>query len=254
MSVLEQVGVPANSPVIATIFGEAGLGKTSLAATFPKPIFIRAEDGLMSVPQKSRPDAFPVMTEADDIWPQVMALLQEDHQYQTLVVDSISKLETMFIEHVVKNDPKGPPSIRQALGGYGAGFDAVGGMHRRLRKAAGLLRDRKGMNVVFIGHAEVDRLEPPDGDAYTRYSLRLNQKQSLPPYVDDVDLVGFIRLEQFLKATGNDERKIALTTGARTLVCYPTASNISKNRLGIDADLPFAAGENPLAQYLETKK
>jgi len=254
MSVLEQVGVPENSPVIATIFGEAGLGKTSLAATFPKPIFIRAEDGLMSVAKDKRPDAFPVLGTSADIWPQLVALLKEDHQYKTLVVDSISKLESLFIEQVVKDDPKGPPSIRQALGGYGAGFDAVGGMHRRLRKYAGALRDRKGMNVVFIGHAEVDRMEPPDSDAYTRYSLRLNQKQSLPPYVDDVDLVGFIKLEQFLKSAENDDRKIALTTGARALVCYPTASNISKNRLGIDADLPFAAGENPLAQYLEYKK
>ena len=65
MSILSTIAKPSNRPVIATILGDAGLGKTSLAATFPNPIFIRAEDGLQAIPEESRPDAFPVVTKAE---------------------------------------------------------------------------------------------------------------------------------------------------------------------------------------------
>lgn len=46
MSLLDTVKKPEDRPVIATVTGDAGIGKTTLAATFPKPIFIRAEDGM----------------------------------------------------------------------------------------------------------------------------------------------------------------------------------------------------------------
>ena len=46
MSILAQAGKPADIPIICTITGDAGVGKTRLAATFPDPIFIRAEEGI----------------------------------------------------------------------------------------------------------------------------------------------------------------------------------------------------------------
>ena len=61
MSILDQITKPKPRPLAVTIIGEAGLGKTSLGATFPKPIFIRAEDGLKSIMHSAMPDAFPVL-------------------------------------------------------------------------------------------------------------------------------------------------------------------------------------------------
>ena len=62
MSMLDKVGKPADRSVFVTICGDSGMGKTTLAATFPKPIVIRAEDGLQAIPSDKRPDAFPVLT------------------------------------------------------------------------------------------------------------------------------------------------------------------------------------------------
>ena len=42
------------------------------------------------------------------------------------------------------------------------------------------------------------------------------------------------------------ERKKATSTGARQLVTYATANNISKNRYGIEQDLMLEKGKNPL--------
>jgi hypothetical protein len=242
MGILDSVAKPIDRPVLVTICGDSGMGKTTLASTFPKPIVIRAEDGLQAVPVDLRPDAFPVLQGADDLWEQLKGLIHEPHDYKTLIIDSVTALERMFIQNVVDTDPKKPRGIQQALGGYGAGRDAVSAMHARLRKAAGLLADRRGMNTVFIAHAETERIEPPDDDAYMRYALRLHAK-SMPAYVDDVDIVGFLKLETF--TTGDGERKKAISDGTRVLITYATAANVSKNRYGITEPLTVLPNVNP---------
>jgi len=251
MSVLSTVSKPADRPVIVTICGDSGLGKTTLAAAFPAPVVIRAEDGLQAIPEATRPDAFPLIQKEAQLWEQIMALLQDPHDYKTVIIDSVTALERLFINHVVESDPKMPKSINQALGGYGAGLQAVAALHQRVRKACGLLNERRGMHVVFVAHAETETIELPDEDAYTRYSLRLGKK-SVAPYVDDSDIVGFLKLETF--TTGDGERKKAISDGTRVLVCHATASNVSKNRFGITEPLPVQQGTNPLAQFVPSLK
>lgn len=251
MSLLDSISKPQDRATIVTICGDSGLGKTSLAATFPKPIVIRAEDGLQGVPSESRPDAFPLLQKVEELWEQLRTLLQEEHSYETLIVDSATALERLFITHVIDSDNKKPRSINQALGGYGAGLAAVAALHQRVRKACGLLNERKNMHIVFVAHADTETIELPDQDPYTRYSLRLGKK-SVAPYVDDSDLVGFLKLETF--TTGDGERKKALSDGTRQLICYATAANVSKNRYGIEEELIVPKNENPLVNYIPSLK
>jgi hypothetical protein len=244
MSVLATISKPENRPPIITICGDAGTGKTSLAATFPKPIFIRAEDGLQAIPADQRPDAFPLLHSGEEIWPQLIALLNEPHDYKTRVLDSVSALEALFIRDILEAD-KRAKGINQALGGYGNGPAAVAAAHLRVRKAAGMLRDKRGMNVVFISHADLETMRLPDSDDYTRYSLRLMPK-SLPAYVDDVDLVGFVRLVSALRGEEGDRKKV-ISNGDREIICHATAASVSKNRYGITEPLDCLPGVNPLA-------
>lgn len=248
MSILSKISKPADRPVLVTILGDSGMGKTSLAATFPRPVFVRAEDGLQAIPEASRPDAFPLVSKADDLWEQLTALIKEDHQYKTLVIDSITALERLFVAEVMASDPKQPKSINQALGGYGAGVAAVAVLHQRVRKAAWMLVDR-GMHVVFIAHADTETIELPDADPYTRYSMRLGKK-SVAPYLDDVDVVGFLKL--MTVTMGDGERKKAVSDGSRLLVTYATAANVSKNRYGITQDLEVPHGVNPLVPFIKS--
>lgn len=251
MSVLSAVSKPKDRPVIVTVCGDSGMGKTSLAATFPKPIVIRGEDGLQAIPQEKRPDAFPLLQGADDLWEQLTALLNEEHSYKTVIIDSVTALERLFMQHVIDSDPKKPRSLNQALGGYGAGPSAVASMHQRVRKACGFLNERKGMHVVFVAHADTETIELPDQDPYTRYSLRL-AKKSMAPYVDDSDIVGFLRLETF--TTGDGERKKAISDGTREIITYATAASVSKNRFGVTEPIKVKAGDNPFVGIVGSLK
>ena len=247
MSLMDSIETPQDRAVFVTICADAGMGKTSLAATFPKPIFIRAEDGMQSVPRQNRPDAFPVLSGTEMLWDQLKALIHEDHDYQTLVIDSVTALERLFVIEVLAKD-KNANGINQALGGYGAGTSSVAARHQRVRKAAGLLNTKRGMHVVFIAHSDVEMMKLPDSDDYMRYSLRLPEK-SLPPYVDDVDVVGFLKIETYTRGD-KGERKKAFSTDQRQLIVHACAANVSKNRFGITEPLEFVAGVNPLAAVI----
>ena len=239
---LSSIEKPVDRAPVVTITGDSGIGKTSLSCTFPNPIVIRGEDGLQAVAADKRPDAFPLLQNPDQLWDELGALIKEDHQYRTLIIDSVTALERMFIQHIVESDPKMPKSINQAMGGYGAGLQAVAAMHQRVRKAAGILNERRGMSIVFVAHADTEVIELPDQDPYTRYSLRLG-KRSMAPYIDDSDIVGFLRLQTF--TVGDGARKKAISDGTRNICCYATAANFSKNRFGISQDIEVKQGENP---------
>ena len=246
--ILAQAGKPKDRAVMVTLCGDSGMGKTSLAATFPKPIFIRAEDGMQAIPVATRPDALPLIASVDQLWEQLNALIHDEHTYQTIVIDSVTALERLFMAHVLATDATKAKSINQAMGGYGAGTSAIAAMHGRVRKACGIMTEKRGMNAVFIAHADLEAMKLPDQDDYMRYSLRLPSK-SLPPYVDDVDVVGFLK-QQMVVMGDEGERKMARGSGSRELVCHVSPSSVSKNRYGITQALPVTIGNNPLAKFV----
>lgn len=251
MSLIDKIKKPDARPPIMTLCGDAGTGKSSLAATFPKPVFIRAEDGVGRISRNvETPDAFPAVKTANDVFDQLLALINEDHDYRTVVIDSVTALDVLFTEQIIKES--GKSNIVQAYGGYGAGYAALVNMHGRIRKAAGILNERKNMAVVFIAHADLEEVQLPDVEDYARYTIAMYRKAKTH-YIDNVDFVGYVRLKAFL--SGDDgERKRVRDTGDRELVCHATASSVSKNGYGITEALDFEDGVNPLVPYLKSQR
>lgn len=233
-------------PIIATLFAEGGMGKTTLAAMFPRPVFIRTEDGTASLQGNENVSLFPIAQSSQDVLDAIEALATQEHDFKTLVIDSITQLETLIHKEIVEADPKAK-SINQAGGGYGAGYASASERHRQVREWAGALAYDKGMNIVFIGHADTETMDLPDMDQYNRYTVRMHKK-SIPHYTDNVDVVAFLRLKTFIR--GEEGKKRAVSTQDREIICYPQASNVSKNRFNITEPLPFTfEGGNPFAQW-----
>jgi len=252
LNLMDLISKPEAGPAQVTLVGEGGVGKTSLAALFPSPVFMRVEDGTTSLTtpdmEKLNIRQLPIIERSEDVLNQIRMLATQDHPFKTLVIDTITKLHHLIEKEIITSDSKCPKSINQALGGYGAGHNAASERHRMIKLYCDRLMNDKKMNIVFIAHAESETIDPPDSDSYIRYSLRMNGK-SRTHYTDDVDLCGFIKLKKYVMGE-EGERKKATSDGQRIITCYPTASHVSKNRYGIEEDLTFNKGENPLARFI----
>lgn len=248
---------PQPRPLVSTIFGDAGTGKNSLATAMSKnPIVLRAEDGVLRQSKSlDMPDALPVCRNADDVFAQLLWLLREDHPYETLIFDSVSAADALFVADVIEKGGKnGNPasSLASAHGGYGAGYGAVANMHGRVRKAAGLLNERKNMAVIFIVHADLEAVRPPDQEDYTRWALKITSAKNANSgahFVDNVDMVALVRLSSALRGEDN-ERKRVVSNGDREVICFATAASVCKNGLGIKEALDFEEGANPFAPFM----
>jgi hypothetical protein len=233
-------------PIIATLFGEGGMGKTTLAAMFPAPMLIRVEDGTISLQGFDGIDMTPAVKSSGEVGEWLDALLTSEHAFKTVIIDSVTQLATLIEKEIT--EASGAKSINQANGGYGAGYKAAADVHRRLRDKAGLLIER-GINVIFIAHATTEEMDLPDMDKYKRYSVRLHQHVA-PHYTDNVDMVALIKLKTWLVGAEGESSK-AQTSSEREIICYPQPASVTKNRFHIKETLPFDFSQgNPFAPYL----
>lgn len=245
---------PKLRPPFITLFSEPGMGKTTLAAMFPKAIIIRTEDGIESVPIERQPALMAMARTIGQVDEQIDWIIdnRKDHGKRTIILDSITQYDAMAEKHIVDTDPNMPLSINQACGGFGAGVKAVGKIHANLRQKLERA-NRAGFAVIILAHATTDTVEPPDGDNYSRYTLRLG-KHSQAPWIDNVDLVGFICLQKVVRGAVEDSKKgskagKASSDGTRQLICHATAGNVSKNRYHVEDAIelpPVSKWINPL--------
>lgn len=233
------------------VAGTEGIGKTTLGAKFPKPVFLPLEDGLISVCEDSNVDAFDLVENMDDCRAAMKFLEDSNHGYRTLVVDSITALTGLMEAEIMKGEKKAQ-SINQALGGYGAGQAALASKCGKFCLVCRSLMRSKKMHIVWIGHEIVETVQPPDSTSYDRRTIA-GAKKAIAPFLQNADVVGFIResIETVTEGKGDNKREIGVGLGTREIMCMPEAGSVAKNRLGIKEPLPFSAeGGNPFEKWV----
>lgn len=234
---------PTKKAAQITIYGQPGIGKTTLASLMPKPIFLPIEDGLMSI-AGTDVSAFDRPKNSADIIEALTYLANEKHDFKTLVLDSVSALDIMLIKETFAADKDGKQSLATAHGGYGGAYSYLSNLHRRIKELLNKLNDKIGINIVYISHVAYKTVNEPDSlDEYSVATLQM-EKKSVPFYRDDVDAVFYLKLDKVIS------EKKAIDTGKRILYCLPSNNHVSKNRLGIKENLIFKEGENPIEEYL----
>jgi len=220
-------------------YGESGLGKTTFAVSAPNPIVIQTEDGLgiLDVP------AFPKAQSFAEVMESIDSLLTEDHEFKTVVIDSLDWLEPLIWAEVCENftDNKGNVKPLKSIedAGYGKGYVDALSYWRAFFDHITRLRDERGMIIIMTAHSTIVKVEDPSFPAYDSHSLKLH-KRACALAEEYADIIGYCELETFTKTeeTGfNQKRTRATTSGTRVIHLEGSAAFTAKNRYQMPAKL-----------------
>lgn len=244
MSVLDTItkGKTPKPPIIL-LYGQEGVGKSTFAAKAPKTIFIPTEDGLNEIDCHK----FPVSKTYMDFKEKLFAILNEEHDFQTLAIDSISAAERMLFRYICER--YGVNNILDAAGGYGKGYKEYAEEWMRIFEMLAEIRDRRQMSIILIGHCDIVRVFSPRIGQYDQFQPRL-YKKAMDILVENTDGVffatrkirkqtedaGFNKTESRTEAIGRDGgERIIITDGGGI-----DGPQIAKRRFeGLPQELPL---------------
>ncbi|HWL54297.1 MAG TPA: ATP-binding protein [Chthoniobacteraceae bacterium] len=161
-------------PPRAIVLGVEKIGKSTFAAGSDRPIFIpiKREEGIDDL----NVARFPACETFGDVMSAISVLYQEDHQYQTAVIDSSSALEPVIWEDVCQEN--GAASIEKVNGGFGKGYVEALSRWQSIMEGLDALREHKNMASIIIGHVKVSHFNDPERDSYNRYTFDINDRAS----------------------------------------------------------------------------
>jgi hypothetical protein len=215
-------------PVKAVCYGPGGVGKTTWASRAPKPIYLPTEDGTFQLDVAR----FPLANHWSDIGEALYTLAHDEHDFKTLVIDTLDGLEPLCWAKVCQANGKNSLSDFD----FGKGHVLVTDEWRKmLVKLDGLVRTRK-MNIIALAHAKMARVDDPQAGSFDRYSFRLHSRAA-ELWGEWADAIMFARYETTVVERKGKAR--AITTGSRVLHTQHSGAFEAKNRFDLPAELPL---------------
>lgn len=226
-----------NDPPVVLLYGVDGIGKTSLAAEFPNPIYLATEgERPPSDVEMATPGTIESLGELLDVFGE---LLTTEHDFKTVIVDSLDGLEPLVWRATCAR--LGINSIEEA--GFGKGYvEADSEWGEYLSAIAALAQS--GLYVVQLAHPEIIRFDSPTTDPYSRYQPKLH-KRANALVREKADVVAFMNYRISIKekevarqtkvahAEGGKERQVHLNEGA---------GFNAKNRYSMPDAVPYRKG------------
>ena len=168
-----------SATIKALIYGQPGIGKSTLALSAPQPVLFDFDGGVQRVNGAFQCPTLPVQN-----WEEVVEALNElrsgEVDCQTIVIDTAGKMLDYMGDFIMRNDSK--MRMRDgslSLKGYGA----------RKVMFINFLKDvsMMGKHLVFVAHEKEER------DGETRIVRPEMGGSSLGDLIKELDLVGYMQ-------------------------------------------------------------
>ena len=230
------------------IYGGEGVGKTTFACKSHKPLVLNLEDGIPPALSSIPNIRAKTYAECMDV---LEALYTQDHDFKTVVVDSLDVIEEMITHKVCAENRYTDIS----KGAYGAGYQARTAVWANFFKCLDLLRD-KGLTIILIAHAAVVKVADPLLPEYDKQSIHLYKTESLR-VVEWCDVVGYALVKTY--TTNDGKRNLATTAGEHVILTHSNPAYTAKTRYEMPDEIPmvwseFAKYLYPTEQTANTKK
>ena len=185
-------------PQKVVLYGVEGIGKTSLAAQVPDPLFVDTEGGTahLDVRRLQKPET----------WEELISLIKEvaatPDVCKSLVLDTADWAEAMAIDHICQKYRQ--PGLESF--GYGKGYTFLAEEFARLLAACDEVI-ASGKNMVVTAHAKQRRVELPDETGgFDVWGLKLS-KQCAPLLKEWPDALLFLNYKTIVVATDSNTHK-----------------------------------------------
>lgn len=200
---LIQRGPDHRRPLRVLIHSEPKVGKSHLAAGAGQVLVLDAEEGSKG---------FDVARVEVTCWRMVedavRFLAREDHNFSTVVLDTLDSLERALAAHVLKRY-RNADSLADVP--FGKGWAAVEEHWRQFVESLADLQRAKRINVIALAHSTAKTHNDPDGKSWKRWELRANAK-TLGIWQGWVEEILFLRAEVDVhKGVGQGLRRVLHT-------------------------------------------
>lgn len=154
-------------PEIVVIYGPEGVGKSSLAAAFPGPLFIDVEDGTanLDVARTPKPTSWQMLLAT------VQTLTEKPPcQYETLVIDTADWAERLCKEMICQR------AKVTAIGDvdYGKLYQQLLTEWTKFLDALVGLQAKRGVHLVLLAHSCLTKVDlPEESGTIDRYEMKL---------------------------------------------------------------------------------
>ncbi len=224
-------GIAAGAERIV-VYADPGLGKSTIAAFLPKPLFIDIEGGTRRLPvaRVPKPDQSPL--DWLGLRGVVAALIENPRGVKTVVLDSATVAENLCRNYIVDTRPDEKGRMVSSIEGYGFGK----GMQHVAEEFDLLIADfdrliqRHSVNVCLIAHAINATVTSNEKEDYVRsephlYAGDKNKRGSIRDRVfqwsDFCVFISFDKLIEDSKAVGS---------GTRTAYTQQLPKHLAKSR------------------------
>jgi hypothetical protein len=238
-------------PPRMSFYGPPKIGKSTLAADMPNPIFITTEDGIDGIDV----DRFPRATTWAELLEQVnivssaipksgiatnecLAGEPDTHDYKTLVIDTLNGAVELASQHVCKTlfkDNWGDGGFNS----YGKGWAATSEEMRKMLVLLDMAR-QKGIMICLLAHTGIQSVKNPDGTDYSKYAPDIDKKV-WARFSAWSDIIGRCEYQHSI-VTNRDGKGKAVSTTTRLIHFSGSQSEDAGCRVGYElpAELPLS--------------
>jgi AAA domain len=251
-------------------YSEAGMGKTTLASQFEKPMFITTsgehgaaiykERGL--IPRETTIVPLEDVYEQDSIpdgdghpgWDKCLKtmdrFLNANHGRKTLIIDSVSGLQELCFQHCASKLYKGDMSSKAKdgyLSFYGGYIKAAEAYWDAQFLSLCLKIVRKGYNVILLAHSVYRQVDNPVGPDFQQYEPQLFSR--IWSFTKK-KLHGVYFMGQMVNVTIDEKTKKKKTLGDRRFIgISPSTYYIAKSWVTPTGESEIDCGENAAETY-----
>ena len=222
------------------LYGIHGVGKSSWAAQAPGAIFLNVEDGVNDLDVASTEH----LKSFDAVMSALTWLQTEEHEYRTVVVDTIDWVEQLIHKDICVS--AGVQSVADI--DFGKGYPRAMPKWKVFLEFLDNLRKTRNMAIILLSHARIEKFANPEGSTYDRYApdLWTNARgegagNMLQEWCDEVLFASF-KTFTTKEGKGFNEKVVAVGGKERYIRTSESASCLAKNRLGLPEELPMDFG------------